>query len=122
MQYEQLADIAKEKLLSVNTAPEHLPVPLVYVLETAGGNIQTIINDDFQDVMDLLAREGDTAIVKLVSMWKDGTVDVPSYAFRKALLGLNARNAQTMVLLRTEGGYTEKPIEIMVPGGGISVL
>lgn len=115
MRYEQLVCIAKEKLLSVNTVPEHLSAPLVYVLETAGGNIQTVINDGFQDIIDLLAQEKDTVIMKLVSMWKDGTVDVPSYAFRNALLELNTRNAQTRVLLRTEGGYTEKPIEIMMP-------
>lgn len=114
MTYDQLMEIGKEKLLTVDTAPEYLPGPLVYVLETSSGNVRTIINDDFRDILDTLAQTKDTAVVKVLAMWKDGGADVPSYAFRKALLALDAANAQTGVLVLTESGYSVRALDTLM--------
>ena len=98
----------------VDTAPESLPAPLVYVLETAAGNVYTIFNNDFQKTLDTLAQAGDTVVTKMVAMWEGECVDVPSYAFRKALLELDDANRQTKVLLRSESGYITKPMGSML--------
>ena len=104
----QMMAMAKKELCLIDAAV------LVYVLETASGNIHTVVNNDFQKTLDVLTQSDDTMVTKLVAMWKEGCVDVPSYAFRKSLLELDDANRQTKVLLRSENGYITKPIEIMM--------
>ena len=104
----QMLDMAKKELCLIDAAV------LVYVLETASGNIHTVVNNDFQKTLDVLTQSDDTMVTKLVAMWKEGSVDVPSYAFRKSLLELDDANRQTKVLLRSESGYIMKTIEIMM--------
>ena len=104
----QMLEMAKKALHGVNAAW------LVYVLETVDGNIHIILNNDFQKTLDTMAKANDAVVAKMVAMWQEGSVDVPSYAFRKALLALDAANGQTEVILRTESGYITKPIEIMM--------
>ena len=104
----QMMAMAKKDLCLIDAAV------LVYVLETASGNIHTVVNNDFQKTLDTMAQANDTVVTKMVAMWQEGFVDVPSYAFRKALLALDAANKQTEVILRTERGYTTKAIRIMM--------
>ena len=114
MTYDQLMDIAKTVLLSVDAASESLPAPLVYVLETSGNQIHTVINDDFQPILNALVQTNDTLVKKVLAMWKDFRIDVPSYAFRKALLKLNIANAQAGIPLMTESGYNISAIETLM--------
>ena len=104
----QMMAMAKKALHGVNA------VWLVYVLETVDGNIHIILNNDFQKTLDTMAKANDTVVAKMVAMWNEGCVDVPSYAFRKALLELDDANRQTKVLLRSESGYITKAIRIMM--------
>ena len=104
----QMLEMAKKELCLIDAAV------LVYVLETASGNIHTVVNNDFQKTLDAMAKANDAVVTKMVAMWQEGSVDVPSYAFRKALLALDAANEQTEVILRTERGYTTKAIRIMM--------
>ena len=104
----QMMAMAKKALHGVNA------VWLVYVLETVDGNIHIILNNDFQKTLDTMAKANDTVVVKMVAMWQEGSVDVPSYAFRKALLALDPANGQTEVILQTESGYITKAIRIMM--------
>lgn len=114
MTYEQLMKIAEETLLTMDTFQERLPAPLVYVLETAGGKICRIVNDDFTASLEELKQTEDTAVTKILAVWKGGAVDVPSYAFRKALLELDAANAQAKVLVATGNGYAVKSLAVMM--------
>lgn len=111
MTYQQLMEYAGKALMPLSAAPEGLPAPLVYVLETAKGSLYTVINDDYQRVLDTMEREKDTVVDRLIALWKGGVVDLPSYAFRKALGKLDEANVETGILLRTEGGYTEKRLK-----------
>lgn len=104
----QMLEMAAKELRMVDTAS------LVYVMETAAGNIHTVVNNDFQKMLDVMVQANDTVVTKMVAMWKGECVDVPSYAFRKALLALDAANGQTEVILRTESGYITKAIRIMM--------
>lgn len=60
------------------------------------GRVWTVLND--------APWTGDAVITKVVAMWKEGHVEIPSYAFRKALVEANARNAEAEVLLNTDIG------------------
>ena len=114
MTFEQLLGIAKEALLSVESAPKRLPEPLIYVLETAQNHVYAITNDDYPSVLAEMLQANDTQVSILLAMWKTGGIDVPSYAFCKALLACNAGNAHTEVLVLTEGGYAVRAINTMM--------
>ena len=116
MTWEQMMEAAEEMLADMDTAPEHLPAPLAYVFETAAGTCCTVRNDDFQDILNGLARSEDTVVVKMVACWKGGWPDVPSYGFRKALLALDPKNRETAVLVRTENGDIARTLELLMPG------
>ena len=92
---EQLAAIATSALVSIDHAPDSLPAPLAYVILTKTGAIHTVINDDFENIIQTLRDTQDTAVQAVLAMWKDGALDLPSYAFRTALLELDHSNAQT---------------------------
>ena len=98
MNTEQLAAIAASALTSVDHAPDWLPAPLAYVLLTKNGAVHTVINDDFGNTIQTLRDGSDTAVQTVLTMWKDGALDLPSYAFRTALLELDPSNAQTELL------------------------
>lgn len=95
MTLEQLALLAEQALAPVEHTPDRLPCPLAYVLVTGSGAVHTVINDDFGSTIQSLRESGDTAVQKVLAMWKDGTGDLPSYAFRTALLELDPSNAET---------------------------
>lgn len=114
MTYERLFELARQELLTMDAAPERLPAPLVYVLETAGGAILRIRNDDFSSALEEMKQTGDTAVSKILAVLKGGTVDVPSYGFRKALLELDGANAGAGVLVLTEGGYVARKLAVLM--------
>lgn len=91
---EAMLETAYETLKPVDTASAW-GQPLVYVMLSSKENLYTAINDDFAGLMRELAERGDTVMKKALAVWKDGGVEIPSYAFRKALLDLNPENAKT---------------------------
>ncbi len=97
--------------------PPHLPQAQVWVLLSAGGNVYVVQNDDIQKLLSLLSRNGETRIVKWVTMWWSGPrePDLPSYAARKALLELDPANTDTMLLLQGERQPIEKPMGETMP-------
>ena len=96
-----LKELARRALKTVKTVSIHLPAPLVYVMESAKGNIYTVVNDDFDGLLKELADSGDTVMVQALAMFAPGDdVDIPSYRFRKALLALDPENAQTEIIMQ----------------------
>lgn len=91
---EAMLETAYETLKPVDTASAW-GQPLVYVMLSSKGKAYTVINDDLAGLMKELAESGDTVMKKALAVWKDSGVEMPSYAFRKALLALNPENAKT---------------------------
>lgn len=104
MTFEDLMSLARQALAPVEEAPAQLPEPLVYVLLSAGGNVYSVINDRFDEAIRALQADRDTAVRKVLTMWKSGTIDLPSYAFRSALLNLNTDNGNTELLVQGDAG------------------
>lgn len=65
---------------------------------------------DLDSFLEELIQNQDTHLDKLVCLWVDGDVDVPSCDFRKRLCGLNSANRETGILLRTADGYLVKAL------------
>lgn len=108
--FDQLIQIAKEKLATVDGTVdvEGLPAPQVTVLLTANDAVYVAVNDVDGSVCETLKQKQDTKILRMLTMWKDGGVDLSSYRFRVALVEMNEDNADTAVILRGENGLHTK--------------
>lgn len=53
-----------------------------------------------------LTNVEDAHIRYLIHVWKDHTLDVPSYGLRKALTELHPENGKALLMLRGENGFS----------------
>lgn len=98
----------------------------VIVMLTAKGSVICI---PFQDLSSSVNTESaikalleikkneDAKIDRLICMWHDGSIDLPSYAFREALLSVNRTNFSTKILLNGLTGYIVKTVMVTMPKG-----
>lgn len=98
----------------------------VVVMLTAKG---TVISVSFQNVhsaieaenaMKLLIekkKDGESQIKRMVCMWHEGGIDLPSYAFREALVDIDSKNLSAQILLNGLGGYVVKTVKATMPKG-----
>ena len=112
----QLIQIAKEKLATVDDTVdvEGLPAPQVTVLLTANDAVYVAVNDVDGRICETLKHENDTKVVRMLTMWKDGGVDLSSYRFRVALVEMNACNAYAAIVLQGENGLHTKALGVTI--------
>lgn len=113
MKLEDMHAKAMETVLRLEQTVPGWPEPQVTVLLTAKDHTFIVENDD-GSIFEILKSQNDTQIRKMITVWKDGSVDLPSYAFRKALLELNHANSDAEILLQTEGGYKLVKLSVTV--------
>ena len=58
----------------------------------------------------LAALEEDRKVLAVLSVWKGGCLDIPSYALRQGLLDLAPENGDAYVLLQGEGRILTKKL------------
>ena len=112
--FEQLLQIAKENLTTLNETVDGLPAPQVTVLLTANDTIYVAINDVDGTICETLVKNQDTKVVCMLTMWKDGGVDLSSYRFRTALVNMDERNTDTAMILQGENGLHTKALGVTV--------
>ena len=112
----QLLQIAKEKLATVDDTVdvERLPAPQVTVLLTANNSVYVAVNDADGIICETMAEHQDTKVVRMLTMWKDGGVDLSSYRFRVALVEMNACNTDTAIILQGENGLHTKVLGVTI--------
>ena len=98
----------------------------VVVMLTAKGSVICV---PFQDLSSSVNTESvikalleikkneDSKIDRLICMWHDSSIDLPSYAFREALLSVNRTNFSTKILLNGLTGYIVKTVMVTMPKG-----
>lgn len=99
---------------------EKLPHMQAIVLETDEGNeYGAVIADalsaecaDERALVVRLAEAKDVTVKRLLCLWADGGVDLPSMAFRRMLCELSAENGNAVILLKAENGYTVKQMGV----------
>ena len=106
----KLLKIAQERLASLNEIANGLPAPQVTVLLTSKGNIHVAINDIDGGICEELVQNQDTTVVEMITVWKDGEVDLSSYRFRVALVEMNVQNKETYVILQGENGLQTRTL------------
>ena len=112
--FEQLLQIAKENLTTLNETVDGLPAPQVTVLLTANDTIYVAINDVDGTVCETLVKNQDTKVVCMLTMWKDCGLDLSSYCFRTALVNMDERNTDTAMILQGENGLHTKALGVTV--------
>lgn len=60
-------------------------------------------------------KSGDSSIERLICMWHDGSIDLPSYAFRESLVAVDSKNLSTKMLLNGLVGYVVKMVKDTMP-------
>ena len=83
------------------------------VLQSASQKIYTVVSSHIcqgdhteeNACLQRLQQNGNAQLLRLVALWQDGGTDVPSYAFRQALVALDPGNRQTQILMLSERGY-----------------
>ncbi len=96
----------------------------VVVMLTAKGSVACV---PFQDLNSAIDAEGavkalleikkneDSKIERLICMWHEGSIDLPSFAFREALLSVDRTNFSAQMLLNGSNGYIVKTVEATMP-------
>ena len=62
-------------------------------------------------------KDGESQIKRMVCMWPKGGIDLPSYAFREALVDIDSKNLSAQILLNGLGGYVVKTVKATMPKG-----
>ncbi len=98
----------------------------VVVILTAKGAVASI---SFQNIHSAIEAEnamkfliekkkrGDDKIERLICMRHDGGIDLPSFAFREALVAIDSKNLLTQMLLNGSSGYVVKTVNVTMPKG-----
>ena len=107
---EEMLETAINKLSTVNEIVDGLPAPQVTVLLANNNNIYVAVNDVDGTICKELNNDKNTKIIKMLTMWKDGGIDLSSIRFRKALISLDEDNCNADVILRGKDGYLIKKL------------
>ena len=73
-----------------------------------------------EDVMKLFIekkKNSDAKIERLICMWHDGSIDLPSFAFREALVTAEGSNLSAKMLLSGLNGYVVKTVKASMTEG-----
>ncbi len=113
--FEEMTSIAKSRLTDLNENTHGLPSPQVTVLLSGNDRIYVAVNDIDGTICDELKCDKNTKIVKMLTMWKDGSVDLSSIGFRKALIKLDKANNNTEIILQGKDGFLIKRLAETIP-------
>lgn len=64
----------------------------------------------------MLREKDDCRVSHVVAMWSTGGAEIPSFAFRKGLLELDATNGETLLLLAQKPSLLYKTLQWSMPG------
>lgn len=113
--FEELFEIAKNKLAGIDEPVVGFPEPQATVLFTYNKNFYVAVNDMDGFICEELKGKNDTKIVHVLTMWKSGQIDLPSFQFRKALVALDQYNYDIDILLQGNDGYIIKKLWETMP-------
>ena len=110
--FYELLEVATNKLSTINVIVDGLPTPQVTVLLTIKDNVYVAVNDVSGSICEELKRNKDTKVIKMLTMWKDGRLDLSSITFRTALIEMNEQNYDTDIILQGKEGYLIKKLSV----------
>ena len=112
--FKEMLKIAKKEVEALTEDKNVRPGQQVTVLLTDKDNIYIATNDFEGLICRELQEKKDKKITKMVTMWKDGCVDLSSFDFRKALVAMDEYNLNTEILLQGAKDYVVKKLSITI--------
>ncbi len=103
---QELLEIGKRAFTDEKT----LKALQVTVLWTSNHRFYTAIDDLSGAICEELALKKDTRILKLITIWKNGQIDLPSLRFRQRMIALNENNKDAEMILQGKDGCIIKKI------------
>ena len=99
--FVQLLELAKQ---TAAAAVSDADLYGAIAFQTAGGEIHTFLYEfPSPDAYGRILAALNGSAAYLVTVWKDGTVDLPAYELREKLIAADPRNADAKLLLQGEG-------------------
>ncbi len=115
--FHQLMEEARKQI------PLHPEAEQVSVLRTEKNQVYCLALPDavnarkeLEGFFGMLRETNDCRVSHVVAMWNSGTVEIPSFAFRKGLLELDAGNRETLMLLAEAPDLYYKAVHYSMPG------
>ena len=108
--YEKLFELAQKSLENLEQKIEGLPAPQVTVLLTDLDHYYVAVNDVDGAICETLKQAKDTKVLRMLTMWKDGCIDLPSMKFRQALVRMDECNRNTEMILQGASGLIIKRV------------
>lgn len=115
--FHQLMEEAR-KQISLHPEAEQ-----VTVLRTEKNHIYSLALPDavnaqkeLEGFFGMLREKDDCRVSHVVAMWSTGGAEIPSFAFRKGLLELDAANGETLLLLAQKPSLLYKTLQWSMPG------
>lgn len=108
--YEELITMAKAKLVDGGDNIESQ----ITVLLSANNVFYVAVDDLDGSICESLKSNNDTKIAKMITMWKGVSIDLSSFAFRRALLQLNQDNSDTEIILQGRNCYNTKKLCVTI--------
>ncbi len=112
---EKMINTTKNKLNEITKGANGLPESQVTVLLSDNDKVYVAVNDFDGVICEELKQNKTTKILRMVTMWKDGGVDLPSVTFRNALVKMDEYNKSTEVVLQGKDGYLIKKLSVTMP-------
>ena len=112
--FEEMLEVARNKLATLNEIVDGLPEPQVTILLTDNDNIYVAVNDVDGTICEELKQGKDTRAIKMLTMWKDGQLDLSSFRFRNALIEMNEQNNNTDIILQGKEDYLIKKLSVTI--------
>ncbi len=108
--FDRMKNMAENILQS---AEKNQSTQAIVLLSSKGRQHGAIIKDALSDdkidekaLFDRLTMEKDTEIKRILCVWEDGNIDIPSIAVRNMLCALNPSNAECGLFVMTPDGYS----------------
>ena len=115
--FYQLMEEARKQI------PLHPEAEQVNVVRTEKGNVYSVALPDavnaqkeLESFFEMLRGRDDCRVSHVVAMWSTGGAEIPSFAFRKGLLELDAANGETLLLLAQKPSLLYKTLQWSMPG------
>ncbi len=107
--------LAEEKRReSLQTGGLSNDLQVIAVLSATDGNTLLFLNDissaECEQAMLQSLAEAHIRVARILCMWQSGGVDLPSYAFRRGLLEIDAANAEAEILLAGRDSFVIKTL------------
>ncbi|EPY13674.1 MULTISPECIES: hypothetical protein [Paenibacillus] len=104
--FETMIETAKSVLAEELPLQNSEMPPQATVLLTDHGNVHVAICRDvfgsdcgYVNLINTLKNKGESRVLQMVTMWKNGTVDSPSMNLIKSIYEMNKENLETEVML-----------------------